>query len=448
MVVAGGPVIVGFGEGDEGQKLTRGRIWGGGRCRVPRPFHLVLNPNQQQARIAANVATRINEAFQTAGFGPASEVARAENNVIVVLTPPAQYRLNLPRFLRVVRMVPLEDFSAEAAGDGPAVPYRSRVADDLLDPARAVVAALRLEALGTDSVPALKVGLENESPLVRFCAAESLAYLGSPSCGEELARVVRQQPYLRAYALTALASLDEAVCNVKLKELLHEDLDDEVRYGAFRALRTMDDREPAVAGERLGETFSLHTVPGGSKPFVHVSVARRPEIVFFGESPRLVPPFSIVAGEFTITAGADDVDRCVVSHYPLHRGGTGGKVRCSLEVAEVVKAMAGRGASYPEVLELLRQADGCRNLSCRVRHDALPQAARVEEIARAGRQKLEEDGKPRPENEVALIKPDSDFGATPTLFEVTAGRRKPSEAERALLRESPNKDSRATAERK
>src|SRR4029453_691727 len=115
----------------------------------------------------------------------------------------------------------------------------------------------------------------------RFCAAEALAYLGSPSSGEELARVVRQQPYLRAYALTALAWLDEAVCYVKLKELLEDDLDDEVRYGAFRALRSMDEREPAVSGETLNESFTVHAVPGGSKPFVHVSVTRRPEIVFF-----------------------------------------------------------------------------------------------------------------------------------------------------------------------
>ena len=53
------------------------------------------------------------------------------------------------------------------------------------------------------SGPALKQGLQSKHPLVRFCSAEALAYLGSPACADELARAVKQQPYLRAYALTA-----------------------------------------------------------------------------------------------------------------------------------------------------------------------------------------------------------------------------------------------------
>src|SRR5207248_466393 len=76
------------------------------------------------------------------------------------------------------------------------------------------------EALGPPSIPALKVGLNSDVPLVRFAAAEALAYLGSPSCGEELGKQVAEQPFVQAFALTALASLNEAVCRVKLEELL------------------------------------------------------------------------------------------------------------------------------------------------------------------------------------------------------------------------------------
>jgi len=75
-------------------------------------------------------------------------------------------------------------------------PYFQRLADDLLDPARTVVAALRLEALGTASISVLQEGLKSKDALVRFCSAEALAYLGSPSSGEELGQAVAGQPML------------------------------------------------------------------------------------------------------------------------------------------------------------------------------------------------------------------------------------------------------------
>ena len=65
------------------------------------------------------------------------------------------------------------------------------------------------------AIPALKRGLQSDQAKVRFAAAEALAYLDCPACGEELARLV-EQPEFRAYCLTALASLDEAISRVKL----------------------------------------------------------------------------------------------------------------------------------------------------------------------------------------------------------------------------------------
>src|SRR5262249_38997238 len=152
----------------------------------------------------------------------------AKTTSVIYLRVPHQYRLNLPRFLRVVRLMPLGETQG-ARGD-----YLRQLEQDLREPARAVMAALRLEALGADRRPVLKTAWQHEHVLVRFCAAEALAYAGSPSCGEELARLVEEQPALRAFCLTALASLDEAVCHVKLRELLQAP-SPETRYGAFRA---------------------------------------------------------------------------------------------------------------------------------------------------------------------------------------------------------------------
>jgi hypothetical protein len=308
--------------------------------------------------------------------------------------------------------------------------------EDLRDPARTVTAALRLEALGQSSIEPLKSGLQHDSPLVRFCAAEALAYLGSPACGEELARVVRTQPYLRAYALTAMASLDEAVCHVKLREVLTTSADDETRYGAFRALRALDERDPDLAGELLNEAFWLHRIPSEAEPLVHVSVSKRPEIVLFGSSQKLRPPFAIRAGEFVLTASAED-ERCSVTHIPLHgEGDSPTRSRCSLELAEIIKCLAAHGAAYSDILEVIRQASDLQAVTCRVRVDALPQAPTVQDLARAGRNRdWEKDGE-----DVVLIKPDRDMGGTPTLFQ-KPGRQ--SAGARALIRERNAPDSRA-----
>jgi flagellar P-ring protein FlgI len=409
-----GPVLVGVGGGDEAARVKRGRIWGGGRCIRLSPLMLLLNPEYQQARVASLVADRINEAFRG---GPAAtpdeSTAVAKNNMAVELHVPPGYRLNMPRFLRVVRFIPLQGSPDQpGAKDGDARSYRQKIAEDLLNPARTVTASLRLEALGQESIPALKAGLEATHPLVRFCSAEALAYLDCPAGGEELGKDVAKQPLLRAFSLTALASLDESVSHFQLRELLTTSADAETRYGAFRALRALDANDPLVKGEFLNESFWLHRVAPDAAPLVHVSTTQRAEIVLFGEEPTLKAPFSFLAGEFAITATGDE-DRCTVSRFP-HRGGVK-RAQCSLRLEEVLRKMAEMGAAYPEVIELVDQADRCSCLNCPACRDALPRAVSVIDLANSGK-----NGLVSPEGEVLAAS--QDLGATPTLYS-TGGKK-------------------------
>ena len=50
-----------WSDGDEAARVKTGRIWDGGRSRVEQPFALILNPDQQFARVAAQIAHRVNE---------------------------------------------------------------------------------------------------------------------------------------------------------------------------------------------------------------------------------------------------------------------------------------------------------------------------------------------------------------------------------------------------
>jgi hypothetical protein len=185
---------------------------------------------------------------------------------------------------------------------------------------------------------------------------------------------------MRGFALTAMASLDEPVSRVKLGELLSAE-DAQTRYGAFRALRSLDEHDSAVQGELLAESFWLHKTAPGSAPLVHVSTTRRAEIILFGEGVRLAPPFAFHAGGFTITAPRDD-DRCTLGRASASSGSD--RRQCSLEVADVLRHLAQMGVTYSEVVLLLRQAGKFGCLSAPLAVDALPPATSVYDLAQRG----------------------------------------------------------------
>jgi hypothetical protein len=400
-----GPVLVGAAgraqeNADDGEADSEkaGKVWGGGRCLKDRSFTLLLNPDRQMARTAALVADRINATFPGPAVGN-DALAVARDRQQVTLKVPARYRHNLPHFMRVVCGVPLE---GTPPADGP---YRRRLEEQLLDPARTNAAALRLEALGQDGIPALKAALQSPSPLVRFAAAEALAYLGQASGCPELTRLVEEQPVLRAYCLTALASLDHTAGRLKLEELLARP-EAEVRYGAFRALRALDERDPQVAGEPINDSFWLHKAGAEGPPLVHLLSGHRAEVVLFGSAPSLAPPFSFLVGpEFTLTAGASE-NVCTVSRFSAKYGRK--QRQCPLQVAEVVRAVGELGGSYADVVDLLRQAERTGTLACPLAVDALPRAPTVQQLAKLGA-----------DNPTLRSGAGADLGVTPNLFEPT-----------------------------
>src|SRR5262249_54756502 len=64
LATARGPLLVGFGEGNDEQREKVGHIWGGATSLINRPFFLTLKNGQQFARIAGAVAERINQTFR------------------------------------------------------------------------------------------------------------------------------------------------------------------------------------------------------------------------------------------------------------------------------------------------------------------------------------------------------------------------------------------------
>ena len=103
---------------------------------------------------------------------------------------------------------------------------------------------------------------------------------------DELANLVQNHGVLQVYCLTALAGLDENISREKLTDLLSCPIP-QVRFGAFRALRVLDEWSPELHGELVGDLFWVHRVAPNSTPMVAYATSRRAEIVCFGDDARL-----------------------------------------------------------------------------------------------------------------------------------------------------------------
>jgi hypothetical protein len=262
----------------------------------------------------------------------------------------------------------------------------------LLDPAETIRAALRLEALGKDSVEELKAGLTSEHALVRFTCAEALTYLGSTLGVEELALQARQNPLVTNFALVALASLDEGICRTKLAELLRCD-DVPLRCAAFMALRMVAASDPPtrdgtpnrwINGRLLGEAFWLHHVAPHSSALVSYARDKRAEIVLYGDNIALVPPTKLLVGQDFTVAAMPGQDRCMVSRISVQTGEQ--QKQCSLRLDEVLRSLAELGGGYADAIDLLRRLEERQGLSCPITVCTLPPDVRLEDLYAASHQ--------------------------------------------------------------
>ncbi|HVK11452.1 MAG TPA: flagellar basal body P-ring protein FlgI [Gemmataceae bacterium] len=408
VVVAKGPLQAGLtgvedGSPDSDKPLKEAFVWKGGKLVEGRAMYLLLNPDQQRFRIAEQIALRINETFH-AGDTPGSKFALARYKDQVAVAVPPRYRLNRPHFMRVVRAIPL-------AAPGEKSEYVGHLEEQLQAPETALSAAVGLEAVGAAGVPALKGALKSEYPLVRFAAAEALAYLGQPTGAEVLAKIAAEHPSLQAYALTALAVADDALCQQKLEELMASK-DPELKYGAFRAMREVDPDADLVKGVWARRSYVIHTVPVPGPGMVHLLREGRAEFVLFGETPKLTAPFSLTAGpEITVTAREGDTV-ATVSRFSA-RSETPTHLQCPLTVADILQKLADLGATYPDAAEFLRKAHDRKALDCRLVLDALPKAVPIQRLAKAAVQD------PQMQQEYDLLA-EVDAANAPNLFEIPA----------------------------
>lgn len=369
---AKGPILISTGEGDKESLagvLRRGRVLGGGKSLRDRDMSLLLRNDFRSVRNSKRIADRIGLRFHLYSRNGSKEpLAKAKTDQKIVLKILPKYKDNFPRFLNVVRNIAFRETQ---------VAQRVRMEqlkEKLHKPATAERAALQLEAIGLIAVPFLKTGLKSPSLEARFHSAVALAYLEDPAGVDVLAEAARKEPAFRVFALAALATIDEPESHLALRELMNE-RSAETRYGAFRALSTMNKNDAFIRGEMLNDQFRLHVLDTKGDSMIHLTHHRKAEIVLFGTDQRFHTPMVVRAGKNILVTATPNNDTITVSRYVIGREDKQKVV--STRVAEVIRTVAEFGASYPDVAQMLAQADKQHNTAGPIQIDALPQAGRI-----------------------------------------------------------------------
>ncbi|HEY4234956.1 MAG TPA: flagellar basal body P-ring protein FlgI [Lacipirellulaceae bacterium] len=347
--------------------VTQGRILGGGVAVKSRSLGLVIGHEYQSVRLSQQIASSVNHRFFTFVSGRKQGVATPKTDEFIDLIIQPRYKDNVARYIRIVRNISVNESPHELQDRLLLLEHQ------LADPLTAANAAIRLEAIGNEqAIGILNQNVAATDPEVRFYAAEALAYLDQTSAVQTLADGARDEPAFRVNSLAALSAMNDVTAYDALRSLL-EVSSAETRYGAFRALWAMNQRDPFIRGERLGDQFELHVLDVPGPKMVHVTRSYRPEIVMFGKDQRFELPLVLDAGNNILVNGQSG-DKITVSKFSP--GAEPQQKVVSSSVVDVIRAIVDLGGTYPDVVQALQQAKKDGSLTSRFAVDALPQSGR------------------------------------------------------------------------
>lgn len=370
---AGGAILTALGADGSTKAspalLRRGSIPGGAVSKTERNLEIIIRNERRSIKTAKNIERAISKRFfHYDRFGQRSSMATAKTDMMVELKIHPLYRNNYPRYRRVVGGIAFRE-------DDVARRMRTeKLADEILEPAKAARSAYELEAMGPEAIPFLKAALASPELEVQFHAALALTYLEDVSGVDVLKRAAIEEPAFRAYALAALSITTDADAVLAMREMLSDETL-ETRYGAVRALKENSPNDPSLGTTVFPNQFVLHAVDSSGPAAVHVVRYRFPEVVVFGPQQQLALPATLNCGHHLRVMGKPGDRHVTVTRYvknaePIRK-------KCSTNLVEVLNTVAAMGASYPDVVQLLLEAENQHNLAGELGVDRLPQAGRA-----------------------------------------------------------------------
>ena len=350
-----------FASREDEETLASGRILGGATIKEDRELSLVVNSEETSVKLARIIAHAINQRYSASTADRQENVAHPITDRVIELQIPESYQHNLGRFIQALQAMPY----------GEKVEDRLARLDELerkiIDPSLARRAAVELEAIGEEAVPALERALKNPDFEVRFHVAEALAYLGETAGIPHLKLAAESEPAFRWHALTALASIDKPSAKEAMMSLFNVQ-SAETRYGAFRAIKASQGSRGSMSGALLADDFYLHEVDSKVDGMIHFSRTKQPEIVIFGNDQAVASNFMFVEPGLTIRA--INADRIQITRFDPIDGKT--NFSCSTQAADLIRTMSRLGADYTTILEMFREADSGDTLAGRLVINAAP----------------------------------------------------------------------------
>jgi len=368
---AEGPILVSVDEGASAGMKLRGRVVGGGVGMESRDMQLYLNNDVRSVRNSTRIAARIGTRFFSYDrYGHREPLAKAKTDQKISLQIHPNYKDNFPRYVQVIQNISFRETDVERQV------RMERLQKELMQAESSEQAALQLEAIGTDAVPMLKAGLKANNFESRFHAAAALAYLEEQDGLQVLFQAARDEPAFRVFALAAMSCIEAGETHIHLRELMDNSLM-ETRYGAFRCMTTIDDQDPFSRGENLNNQCKLHVLDVLGEPMIHLTHRQKSEIVLFGRNQQFSTPLALTAGPHILVNSPAGSDNVIVSRYRV--GEPDQRKEVSKKISEVLRAAAELGASYPDLAQMLMQAEKQQNLPGQIGIDKLPEAGRYYE---------------------------------------------------------------------
>lgn len=372
--VAHGAILTALGSGgntrDAPAMLRRGSIPGGAVSKTERNLEIILRNDFRGLKTSKTIENAISSRLHHYNnYGQRVPMAEAKTDIMLELMVHPLYRNNFPRYQQMIRSIALKETP---------VARRMRVeklSRDILEPSKAAATALQLEAIGRDAIPFLQSALLSDSLEVRFHAAQALAYLEDSSGVEVLKQAAIEEPAFRVYALAALSVVADADGVIAMRDLLGaEEL--ETRYGAVRALKENNPGDHALGTKDFANQFTLHAIDTDGPTASHVVRYRAPEIVIFGTHQELQLPCFLKAGNNIQIIGKAGDNKVTISRHAINEQDTKRRVS-STNLIEVIETIAALGASYPDVVQMMLEAEKQHNLAGELGIDRLPQAGRM-----------------------------------------------------------------------
>ena len=332
------PGRLAFGEGGRVNERVA-YVPAGGPCQVNR--FLALRLRQPNTYSAGLIAMVLNRRF------PNCAQLLSPQDVRVIA--PDHYRSEWRRFAQVILEV-----RCRLPHGRPLRSYISGLVRDLQgdDPVLARQAALKLEAVGPESVPALEGSLRSSRPSVRLAAATALAAMRDPAGIIPLTRVIDMSTSDEERRLAARYLNFYTERNVRdYQKKLLSDRDPEVRYRALLGLeRTQEEAQYAVHETAEKGDFRISRVQAGGTPALVVKARTPRRLVFFGEGLSLRPPFKQAQlGELAVEAR----DRTKVTIYYRIYGQPNELPIRSMALVDLVKALDKINVTVNDIMDLI-----------------------------------------------------------------------------------------------